>query len=72
MPEFGADAAEYFSPTDPMSIEHALRRVLEDSSHAHRLGRMAAARSEDFDWAVTARKTWQCILDLASVSGANR
>jgi glycosyltransferase involved in cell wall biosynthesis len=69
MPEFGADAAEYFSPTDPASIQQAMRRVLEDGVHARRLGRMAAARSEEYDWAVTASRTWQCILDLA---GANQ
>jgi glycosyltransferase involved in cell wall biosynthesis len=68
MPEFGADAVEYFSPADPASIRQALRRVLEDGAHARRLGAMAAARSEDYDWAVTARRTWQCILDLASRS----
>jgi glycosyltransferase involved in cell wall biosynthesis len=72
MPEFGADAAEYFSPTDPVSIQRALRRVLEDGAHADRLGRLAAARSEEFDWGATARKTWQCILDLALAPVANR
>lgn len=71
MPEFGADAAEYFSPTDPASIQQAMRRVLEDSVHARRLGRMAAARSEEYDWAVTARRTWQCIFHVASGSGGN-
>jgi glycosyltransferase involved in cell wall biosynthesis len=71
MPEFAADAAEYFSPTDPVSIQHAMRRVLEDSAYAERLGRMAAARSAAFDWAVTARRTWQCILDLAYASSSN-
>jgi glycosyltransferase involved in cell wall biosynthesis len=69
MPEFGGDAAEYFSPTDPVSIQRALRRVLEDSTHAHWLGSKAAVRSDNFDWSVTARKTWQCILDVAARSG---
>ena len=71
MPEFGGDAAEYFSPTDPASIQQVLRRVLEDSVHARRLGRMAVARSEEYDWAVTARRTWRCILDVPSGSGGN-
>ena len=64
MPEFGADAVEYFSPFDPVSIRDAMRRVLEDESQRRRLGELAAGRSAKFDWSKTSRTTWQHILGL--------
>ena len=59
MPEFGADAVEYFAPSDSVSIRNAMRKVLEDDAHARLLGEKAARRSENYDWAVTAHKTWR-------------
>lgn len=64
MPEFGADAVEYFVPWDPTSIRDALRKVLEDEERARQLGLRAAIRSKDYSWALTARETWRCILDV--------
>ena len=66
MPEFGADAVSYFSPTDPASIRNALQRVLESASDRQRLGEAAARRSDDFDWARSASTTWEAILALAA------
>lgn len=66
MPEFGGDAVEYFSPTDPKSIRDALTRVLQDESRSGELAAAAAQRSADFDWVSTARVTWQQVIDLTS------
>jgi glycosyltransferase involved in cell wall biosynthesis len=64
MPEFGADAVGYFSPTDSNSIRDELFRVLSDESRRTELAAAAARRSEDFDWAITSRKTWAHIFGL--------
>ena len=64
MPEFGAGAVEYFTPTDPKSICNALVRVLEDDERSKELAALAARRSADFDWARTSRATWEQIASL--------
>lgn len=66
MPEFGVDAVDYFSPTDPKSICDALLRVLRDESHRNELAASAIRRSADFDWANTSQKTWQHITGLVT------
>jgi len=65
MPEFAAEAAEYFDPFDSASIGLAMRRVLEDGARAKDLGDRAAARGTAFNWSVTASKTWRCLMELA-------
>ncbi len=64
MPEFGGDAVEYFSPFDPQDVQRALIRVLTDAPHAGYLAAAAAARSQHYDWARTAARTWGQILAL--------
>jgi len=64
MPEFGGDAVEYFSPFDAQDIRRALTLVLSDAPRALRLAEAAAARSYHYDWAATARYTWEQILRL--------
>ena len=59
MPEFGAAAVEYFSPTSPVSIRDAMMRVLFDDERRHELGELAARRSQDFDWEKSAGETWR-------------
>ena len=66
MPEFGTDAVEYFSPTDPHSITDALRRVLTDVPRQKHLAAAAAQRSDAFDLAASAARTWDQITRLAS------
>ena len=66
MPEFGVDAVEYFSPTDPDSIRDALLRVLTDELRQQRLAAAALKRSTDFDWASASRQTWDRITRLAN------
>ena len=64
MPEFGANAVGYFSPTDPKSICDALVQVLENEVLKNELASAAARRSADFDWVATSRVTWQKITEL--------
>jgi glycosyltransferase involved in cell wall biosynthesis len=64
MPEFGADAVGYFSPSNPKSICDALTQVLENESLSNKLSTAAARRSADFDWVNTSRATWQQITAL--------
>ena len=64
MPEFGVDAVEYCSPTNPNSIRDALVRLLRDGALRSRLAAAAARRSADFDWARTARMSWGHITGL--------
>jgi len=59
MPEFGAAAVEYFSPTSPVSIRDAMMRVLCDDERRQELGELAARRSQDFDWNKSAGETWR-------------
>ena len=66
MPEFGANAVGYFSPTDPESICDALINVLKDKSHSDKLANAAARRSADFDWLCTSQQTWQQIIGLVN------
>ncbi len=68
MPEFGADSVLYFDPREPDQIAEGLRKVLTDPERAEELGRKAAARSQRYDWKVTAASTWRQILSLGTVS----
>ncbi|HAL39238.1 MAG TPA: glycosyltransferase family 1 protein [Polaromonas sp.] len=66
MPEFGVDAVDYFTPTDPTSICDALARVLQNETRRIELAAAAARRSADFDWANTSRTTWRHITGLVT------
>lgn len=70
MPEFGGDAVHYFSPHDPEDIRRAMEAVLSDEPYSERLGAAAAKRSSQFDWAVTARRTWESIFRLVEQTRA--
>jgi glycosyltransferase involved in cell wall biosynthesis len=58
MPEFGADAVGYFSPSNPQSITNALLSLLQDEERRTQLAAAAARRSGDFDWEESSRVTW--------------
>lgn len=64
MPEFGGDAADYFSPFKPDEVTRSIMKVLEDLAYANQLAASAAARSGKYDWSVTADTTWKCISGL--------
>ena len=66
MPEFGVDAVDYFSPTNPKSICDALARVLQNETRKSELAAAAAQRSADFDWANTSKTTWTHITGLVT------
>lgn len=61
MPEFGADGAGYFVPTDPGSIRQAMEKVLLDEHYRSDLATASARRSETFNWRLTSTRTWQSI-----------
>lgn len=66
MPEFGVDAVDYFSPTNPKSICDALVRVLRNETRRNELAAAAARRSADFDWDKTSKMTWMQITGLVT------
>jgi glycosyltransferase involved in cell wall biosynthesis len=61
MPEFGGQKIGYFSPFDPVSIAQAMRQVLEEPDTAIRWAAAAIERSGEYDWNLTAQKTWSAI-----------
>lgn len=65
MPEFAAEAALYFDPYSPDKLATQLERLLDDPVLQERMGRRAAVRSADFQWAESARRTWFALRDLA-------
>lgn len=68
MPEFGADAAAYFSPFDPDDIAKTMLKVLSDSDYAERLSGAAVLQARKYDWARTAESTWLNIFNLVGGS----
>lgn len=64
MPEFGADAVEYFSPFDPPSLAQAMLNVLLNAERELLLADASARRSSDFDWRQTACRTWNAIFGV--------
>lgn len=65
MPEFGADAVAYFDPRNAQEIAARISEVIGDPLRADQLARRAARRNADYDWALTARRTWHSISALA-------
>ena len=64
MPEFAADAVEYFDPDDPLSIAEKIRFFLNNPDYISQLERMAAAQSEHYHWYLSAEKTWRYLAHL--------
>jgi len=64
MPEFGAEAAGYFLPTNPESIREAMEKALGDEDYRGNLAEASARRSDDFSWELTSRRTWKSIGEL--------
>jgi glycosyltransferase involved in cell wall biosynthesis len=64
MPEFAADAVEYFDPDDPLSIAEKIRFFLNNPDYISQLERMAAAQSEHYHWYLSAEKTWRHLAHL--------
>jgi glycosyltransferase involved in cell wall biosynthesis len=56
-PEIAGDAALYFNPSDPISIEEALRKLLSDPTLRQALIGRGRERLKRFSWAATAERT---------------
>lgn len=69
MPEFGAEAALYFSPFDSENICSILSKALSSPEVLSDLSVAAIRQSEKFDWADTCKKTWHELLALKPSSG---
>jgi len=65
MPEFGADAALYFSPFDSKDIKNVLSEALTSPDTLEALSVAAVTQSDKFDWEKTSKKTWLELLALA-------
>jgi glycosyltransferase involved in cell wall biosynthesis len=72
MPEFGEDAALYFSPFDSNDIGTVLSSALTSPQTLEDLASAAARQSDKFDWAETCKKTWVALLALAPRSSEGR
>jgi glycosyltransferase involved in cell wall biosynthesis len=64
MPEFGSTAVEYFNPTNPNDLASLLSKVLSNKDISDQMSKKALIRAKDFDWRVTAKKTWIAINSL--------
>lgn len=56
--EVAGDAATYFAPRDPESLEAAVRRVLHDPGRARARAERGRRRAARFAWEETARRTF--------------
>jgi glycosyltransferase involved in cell wall biosynthesis len=61
MPEFAANAVEYFDPDDPLSLVEKIKLVLDQPQLAKRLKSLAATRAELYQWHESAAKTWELL-----------
>lgn len=66
IPEVAGDAAALFDPNDEASIEAALRALILDEAAARRCAERGLARSREFTWAETARRTLRVLHDVAA------
>ncbi|MFL7963464.1 glycosyltransferase family 4 protein [Pseudomonas kielensis] len=64
MPEFGADAALYFSPFDSLDILRVLSEALSHPDVLKDLSLAAIRQSGKYDWESTSRRTWGELLAL--------
>lgn len=65
MPEFGGPDLCYFSPFDVNSIENALLKVLTSSDYSEKIANAALAKSLDFTWNCTGKKTWNLLYNIS-------
>ena len=61
LPEVGGDAATYFDPEDPASIEGAMQLVLRDPERTRRQVERGQARARAMSWRRTAELTVRCL-----------
>jgi len=66
MPELAGDAAVYFDPEKPQELAGVLLKHLDDEQWIVQMGRKAHERSFRYSWQVTAKKTFQSMLELCT------
>lgn len=72
MPEFGGDGIGYFSPFNSEDIALQIKNTLTSTRLSDEIASAAALRSNQFDWAISAEKTWEQILCLAKLGVVNK
>ncbi|MDR6605619.1 glycosyltransferase [Pseudomonas synxantha] len=68
MPEFGEDAALYFSPFDSMNMGDVLIEALSTPELLSKLPSATVLQGDKFDWESTSKKTWSELPVLAKRS----
>ncbi|MCW3028377.1 MAG: glycosyltransferase family 4 protein [Solirubrobacterales bacterium] len=66
LPEVGGDAVEYADPRDPVSIAHAMTRLLSSPERRAAIGVAARERAALFDWGRTADTVLEVLRDAAA------
>ncbi len=64
MPDFAADAVEYFNPSNPPELADLLEKLLDNVHLSESLSKKALEHSKHYDWGVSAKKTWESINSL--------
>jgi hypothetical protein len=64
MPEFGGDAALYFSPQSPSELSKLITKVLNSTVLTKKLSNKSIERSLLYNWEESARRTWHSINQL--------
>lgn len=64
--EIAGEAALFFEPKDPASIQEALRKILNNSEYREKLIKDGFERSNLFSWEITAKKTKELYKSLIS------
>jgi glycosyltransferase involved in cell wall biosynthesis len=64
MPEFGGDTVIYFDPSSPDDLAEKLNYMLDDEKMMMRCSELSLEKSFQYDWNVSATKTWQSIISL--------
>jgi glycosyltransferase involved in cell wall biosynthesis len=72
MPEFGADAVEYFDPLNPSEFADLLVDLLGDQEWMERLGKKGIQRARNFPLDECVKKTWESLFELAGASRSGR
>ena len=68
LPEVAGNAALLVDPTDVDDIAHGMGRLLSDRELRDRLRAQGLARARQFNWDVTAERTWDILVHQAEVN----
>jgi len=68
LPEVAGNAALLVDPTDVDDIAHGKGRLLSDRELRERLRAQGLARARQFNWDVTAERTWDILVHQAEVN----